>query len=63
MENFWGTPKSELVRHRQYATREQAIGEIAEYIEFFYNRQRRHSKISNLVRAVFAQQCELRAAA
>ena len=37
--------------------------EITEYIEIFHNRQRRHTKIDNLAPAVFAQQCELRAAA
>ena len=41
MESFWGTLKNELVYHQRYATREQAIREIAEYIEVFYNRQRR----------------------
>jgi len=33
MENFWGTMKNELVYHKHYKTREQAIREITEYIE------------------------------
>jgi len=33
MESFWGTMKNELVYHRRYKTREQAIREITEYIE------------------------------
>ncbi len=39
MESFWGTKKNELVYHKRYRTREQAIREITEYIEVFYNRQ------------------------
>ncbi len=33
MESFWGTMKNELVYHKHYKTREQAIREITEYIE------------------------------
>lgn len=35
MESFRGTLKTELVHHRRYRTREQAIQEITEYIESF----------------------------
>jgi putative transposase len=56
MESFWGTLKNELVHHRRYATREQARREISEYIEMFYNRQRRHSRLGNCSPAAFAQQ-------
>jgi transposase InsO family protein len=56
MESFWGTLKNELVHHRRYATREQARREIAEYIDMFYNRQRRHSRLGNLSPVAFAQQ-------
>jgi transposase InsO family protein len=35
----------ELIYHEQYATRAQASASIFEYIEVFYNRQRRHSTI------------------
>jgi transposase InsO family protein len=56
MESFWGTLKNELVHHRRYETREQARREISEYIEIFYNRQRRHSRLGNRSPAVFAQQ-------
>ena len=37
--------KTELVYHEIYATRAQARLSIFEYIEVFYNRQRRHSAI------------------
>jgi transposase InsO family protein len=56
MESFWGTLKNELVHHRRYETREQARREISEYIEIFYNRQRRHSRLGNCSPAAFAQQ-------
>jgi len=56
MESFWGTLKTELVHHRRYATRAQAVCEITEYIEMFYNRQRRHSRLGNLSPAAFLQQ-------
>ena len=56
MESFWGTLKNELVHHRHFETREQARREISEYIEIFYNRQRRHSRLGNQSPAAFAQQ-------
>jgi putative transposase len=45
MESFWGTLKNELVHHRNYKTRREAILEISEYIEIFYNRQRRQARL------------------
>lgn len=42
-ESFFHTLKIELVHHHQFATREEAKQAIFEYIEVFYNRQRRHS--------------------
>ena len=63
MERFWGTLKNELVHHQRYHTREQARREITEYIEIFYNRQRRHSRLGNLSPAAFAQQWARQAAA
>jgi len=38
MESFWGILKTELAHHRKFKTRRQAIQEITEYIEIFYNR-------------------------
>lgn len=55
-ESFWGSLKNELVHHRRYATRAEAEASIREYIEVFYNRQRRHSRLGNLAPAVFAEQ-------
>jgi putative transposase len=45
MESFFHTLKTELVHHRQYATRQEAKRDIFAYIEGFYNRTRRHSAI------------------
>ena len=42
-ESFFATLKVELVRDADFVTREQARREVFEYIEVFYNRQRRHS--------------------
>ena len=56
MESFWGTLKTEHVFHRQYETRQQAMREITEYIELFYNRQRRQKQLGYLAPAVFERQ-------
>lgn len=42
-ESFFGTLKNELIYHEDYKTRAQARQSIFEYIEVFYNRQRRHA--------------------
>jgi len=55
IESFWGTLKTELVYQRRFNTRSQAIREIIEYIEIFYNRQRRHSSLGNVSPVVFLQ--------
>jgi putative transposase len=48
MESFFHTLKTELVHHRQYATRAEATRDIFAYNEGFYNRTRRHSAIGYL---------------
>jgi putative transposase len=45
MESFFHTLKTELVMHCDYLTREQAKSSLFEYMEVFYNRQRRHSSL------------------
>lgn len=42
-ESFFGTLKTELVDDADYRTRQEARQSLFEYIEVFYNRQRRHS--------------------
>jgi len=56
MESCWGTLKNELVHHSRYKTREQAIREITEHIEVFYNRQRRQARLGYLSPAVYERQ-------
>jgi len=63
MESFWGTIKQELVHHRRYRTRQEAIQDITEYIEIFYNRQRRQAKLGFLSPVAFEQKFYARALA
>ena len=46
MESFFHTLKTELVMHCDYKTRDQARASLFDYLEVFYNRQRRHSTIN-----------------
>jgi transposase InsO family protein len=45
MESFFGTLKTELIHHETYHSRAAAHQALFEYIEVFYNRQRRHSAL------------------
>lgn len=45
VESFFHTLKVELVHHRRYLTRDEARQDIFEWIEVFYNRERRHSTL------------------
>jgi len=56
MESFWGTLKNELVYHCHYHTREEAVRDITEYIEIFYNRQRRQDRLGYLSPVAFEKQ-------
>ncbi|WP_375314925.1 IS3 family transposase [Schlesneria sp. DSM 10557] len=47
MESFFATLKKELVHREQYQTRSQARQSLFEYIETFYNRVSRHSKLGH----------------
>ncbi len=53
IESFWGTLKNERVYHRDYLTRQEAIKDITEYIEIFYNRQRRQKRLGYLSPAAY----------
>jgi putative transposase len=55
MESFFASLKKELCHHEDYATREQARASIFEYIEVFYNRQRRHSTLGYVSPAEYEQ--------
>ncbi len=47
-ESFFSTLKNELIHLRRFKTREEAKQAIFDYIEVFYNRQRRHSSLGYL---------------
>jgi len=55
MESFWSTLKQELVHHRHYRTRQEAMQEITEYIEIFYNRLRIQPKLGFLSPVAYVQ--------
>jgi putative transposase len=55
MESFFASLKKELVHHEDYRTRDQARASLFEYIEVFYNRQRRHSALGYRSPADFEQ--------
>lgn len=48
VESVLATRKTELIHRQHYVTREQARSSIFDYIEVFYNRQRRHSSLGYL---------------
>lgn len=55
IENFWGALKNELVHHHRFRTRAEAKETVQKYIEIFYNRQRRHSRLGNVNPAEFTK--------
>lgn len=52
-ESFFSTIKLEMIYQEHYATRAQAQDAIFEYIEVYYNRQRRNAAIGNITPAEF----------
>jgi transposase InsO family protein len=52
-ESFFSSLKLELVYENQWATRSQARTAIFEYVEVFYNQQRRHSSLGYLTPVAF----------
>jgi len=48
VESFFATLKKEFIYRNYFITREEAKQKIFEYIEVFYNRYRRHSKLNYL---------------
>lgn len=47
-ESFFGSLKKERIRKRIYKTRELARADVFDYIEVFYNRQRRHDHLGGV---------------
>lgn len=63
MESFWGSLKQEMVYQGKFQTREEARAAVFEYIEVFYNRQRRHSSLGYVSPVEFERQVKTRPAA
>ncbi len=59
-ESFFKTIKTELVYRNRYMDREQAAISIFEWIETWYNRNRRHSALGNLTIVEFEQLMNLK---
>lgn len=59
-ETFFHTLKTELMFDRIFKTREEAKSAIFEYIEIFYNRERRHSSLGYCSPVDFEQYCQLK---
>lgn len=53
MESFFHSLKTELVMHCDYKSRDQARASLFDYMEVFYNRQRRHSTINYVAPLAF----------
>lgn len=52
-ESFFGVLKNELIRHEQFATRQEAKDQPFDYIEVFYNRVRMHSAADHFAPAEY----------
>jgi putative transposase len=57
-ESFFSTLKIELVSQCAWATRVEARADLFEYLEVFYNGQRRHSSLGYLSPIAFERQHE-----
>jgi len=58
-ESFFSNLKNELVHHCNFHTREAARAAIFDYIEVFYNRQRRHQTLGYLSPAQYERQVKV----
>ena len=59
-ESFFNLLKRERIRRKTYQTREQARQDVFDYIEMFYNPQRKHVRNGMLSPAAFEQQQKLK---
>jgi putative transposase len=55
MESFFSSFKSERVHRSRYRTRDEARSDIFDYIERFYNPQRRHSTLNYVSPVTYEQ--------
>ena len=45
MESFWSSMQIEMLNRKKWKTRVELANAMFDYIEIFYNRQRRHSQL------------------
>jgi len=62
-ESFFSTLKMELAHDADWATKADARADVSEYLEIFYNRQRRHSALGYLSPVAFERQYQEKQAA
>ncbi len=55
MESFFHSMKTECVNHENFKTRDEAKKTIFDYIEVFYNKQRRHSFLNYMSPAKYEE--------
>ncbi len=55
LESFFGSLKEECLGNRLYSSHEQARQALFEYLEVYYNRQRRHSTLGYISPLVYEQ--------
>jgi len=53
VESFFASLKRERTKRRKYRTRDEARADVFDYIERFYNRERRHGYVGNISPAEF----------
>jgi len=58
VESFFSSLKNELTHHEQFDTIEAARLKVFDYIEVFYNRQRKHQALNYCSPAQFEMRCE-----
>lgn len=57
MESFFHSLKTECVHYQRYLTRDEARKSVFDYIEVFYNRQRKHSYLGYKSPEQYEQAC------
>lgn len=57
-ESFFATSKVELVSEADWGTRDEARGAIFEFLEVWYNRERRHSSLGYCTPVEYEEQLE-----
>lgn len=55
VESFFASLKRERIKRRKYRTRDEARADVFDYIERFYNRQRRHGYVGNISPVAFEE--------